>query len=245
MMKYKIILYVLFGLFSLSVSGQHNNEWVFRQFSSEEQIYMLQNDWYYKLFHKDYINNKAPVYNTKTLQNITFQSWLAHEKNYADSIDTAYTARWKVEQKRLIDRQVDLVYESVDRVNIESAMSKWNSDINKIITYGGTSNERKVWLTRYNCIKQAVTVVHEGNEPSGSKHTFYLDLLNEIDDWHTRLKLYLMSLVCSTDLRKSYEALHKGDLKVLKRSRILVNCQASRIMRLEDYARSKMQKKIN
>ena len=46
MMQKKIILYVLFGLFSLSVYGQHANMDVFRQFSSEDVFYNLEETFY-------------------------------------------------------------------------------------------------------------------------------------------------------------------------------------------------------
>lgn len=241
-MNLRNILYMFLGLFSLSVFGQHANYDVFRQFSSEEDIFNLSENFYYTLFHKSYIRGEAEVINSKVVQNALFQAWLAKEKQYADSIDTAYTSRSKIEAKRFTDRKIDLTYD-IDRQKIESSLEKWNNDINKIISYGGTNTERKVWLSRYNCIKQAINVVHDGNEPSGSKHAYYLDVINEIEDWHTRLKLYLMSLICGKDLRKNYEKMHSGDIQIFRRKRVVVDCLASRTMRLEDYSRSKMLKK--
>lgn len=234
------IIYIIMSILTLSVFGQHNNWDVFRQFSSEDNVYNLTETEYYRIFHKNYINSRAPYLQSKSVQNVLFQAWATKEKQYADSIDSAYTARNKIELKRMVDRSIDGVY-LIDQNKLESAMDKWNKDINKIVSYGGTSSDRKVWLSRYNCIKQAISVVHDGHEPSGSKHAYYLDVISEIQDWHTRLKLFLMSLVCGRDLRKDYEKLHSEDVNVFQRKRVVLDCLASRTMRLEDY--SKNQKK--
>ena len=236
------IIYIIMSILTLSVFGQHNNWDVFRQFSSEDNVYNLTETEYYRIFHKNYINSRAPYLQSKSVQNVLFQAWATKEKQYADSIDSAYTARNKIELKRMVDRSIDGVY-LIDQNKLESAMDKWNKDINKIVSYGGTSSDRKVWLSRYNCIKQAISVVHDGHEPSGSKHAYYLDVISEIQDWHTRLKLFLMSLVCGRDLRKDYEKLHSEDFNVFNRKRIVMDCLASRTMRLEDYARSRTAKK--
>ena len=240
------IVYVMLSILSMSVYGQHANMDVFRQFSSEDVFYNLEETFYYWMFHKGYAREEAPVLQTKTVNNALFQAWLAKEKVYADSIDSAYTARLKVESKRLADRgyitNLDLTYD-IDRRRIESYLEKWNNDINKIVSYGGTNNDRKAWVNRYNCIKQAIDVVHDGHEPSGSKHAYYIDVISEIQDWHTRLKLFLMSLVCGRDLRKDYEKLHSEDVNVFQRRRVVLDCLASRTMRLEDYGRSRTAKK--
>lgn len=241
-MNLRKILYIVIGLFSTTAFGQHANRDVFRQFSSEENIYNLVNTEYYQFFHKHYVNEEALVLQSKTSQNAFFQAYLAKEKVYADSIDSAFTARNKIELKRVADRKIDLTYET-DAGSILTALEKWNKDINKIVFYGGSSADRKVWLNRYNCVKQAIEVASSGNEPSGSKHTYYLSIINEIKDWHTRLKVYLMSLVCGRDLRKDYEKIHSEELTMFNRKSTLINCLASRVMRINEYAKTKTIKK--
>ena len=43
--------------------------------------------------------------------------------------------------------------------------------------------------------------------------------------------------------RKDYEKLHSEDVNVFQRRRVVLDCLASRTMRLEDYAKSRMNKK--
>lgn len=63
-MKLRILSYLIFLLIPLSVFGQHANMDVFRQFSSEDVFYNLEETPYYWLFHKGYAREEAPVLQT-------------------------------------------------------------------------------------------------------------------------------------------------------------------------------------
>ena len=224
----------VFLMFSALAYGQHRNEDVFMQLQCEEADGIVYGT-YYDFFHKNYMNNTAPYLNGKLVQNGLLTMHLKSEKIYADSIDSTYNARYKVDflLRHVADRQVDLSY-LIDKASLEKALEKWNKDIRKIVLYGGSPDERKIWQGRYNCLRSAIETVNRGNEPSGSRHAFYMDMLSDIEVWHNRLKIFLMGLVSHRDMRKAYEV--KDSLPALRRGRIITACQAARVIRLHDYA---------
>lgn len=239
-MKIKVIFVIGIVLSScLTVFGQHANYGLLKQLQAEEIDGIVWSS-YHDFFHKHYMNETAPFINGKALRKTESGISLKYEKVYADSIDSAYTARMKVdyEQRHLVDRLVD----PIERLGLSGygklmdAMQKWNDDINKITSYKGSTKEKKLWLSRYLCIKQSIETVKNGHEPSANRQNLYSELLNDVQMWHNRLKVYLMGLVCHRDFRVMYE--NMDSLGVLARGRTIMVCQAERTLRLHDFANS-------
>jgi len=95
---------------------------------------------YYNALHKQY-QRTANVEN-KQLFRIHMKARVADEKVYADSIDSVTMRRAKVEAMNIIDRQplTDTAW-PVEKSKIEGKLSIFQSNINNIMPYGGTSED--------------------------------------------------------------------------------------------------------
>ena len=238
-MKIKVIFIIGIGLSAcLPVFGQHANYELMEQLQAEEIDGIVWSS-YHDFFHKHYMNETSKLINGKALRKRESGYYLTYEKAYADSIDSAYTARMRVdyEQRHLVDRLTNPLEHFMSGYGkLMDAMQKWNDDINKITSYKGSTKEKNLWLSRYLCIKQSIETVKNGHEPSANRQNLYSELLNDVQMWHNRLKVYLMGLVCHRDFRVMYE--NMDSLGVLVRGRTILECQAERTLRLHDFANS-------
>ena len=154
--------------------------------------------------HKKY-QRTANVEN-KQLFRIHMKARVADEKVYADSIDSVTMRRAKVEAMNIIDRQplTDTAW-PVEKSKIEGKLSIFQSNINNIMPYGGTSEDYRQWKNIYNCIQTAIKVTRESYQDSGKKKREYLAIYKDI------VGRKLSSHPASFDLEQYQES--QGDAK--------------------------------
>jgi len=139
---------------------------------------------YYNALHKKY-QRTANVEN-KQLFRLHMKARVADEKVYADSIDSVTMRRAKVEAMNIIDRQplTDTAW-PVEKSKIEGKLSIFQSNINNIMPYGGTS---------------------EDYQDSGKKKREYLAIYKDIvgRNYHlTQLLLTWNSIKKAKDMQKN------------------------------------------
>ena len=185
-------IYILSILLSLTLSvfsqgyvqvTKNHEEYIMQQFTTMETgAGALTPRFYYNAFHKKY-QRTANVEN-KQLFRIHMKARVADEKVYADSIDSVTMRRAKIEGK----------------------LSIFQSNINNIMPYGGTSEDYRQWKNIYNCIQTAIKVTRESYQDSGKKKREYLAIYKDIvgRNYHlTQLLLTWNSIKRAKDMQKN------------------------------------------
>ena len=166
-----ILLSITLSVFSqgyVQVTKNHE-EYIMQQFTTMETgAGALTPRFYYNALHKKY-QRTANVEN-KQLFRLHMKARVADEKVYADSIDSVTMRRAKVEALNVLDRQplTDTAW-PVEKSKIEGKLSIFQSNINNIMPYGGTSEDYRQWKNIYNCIQTAIKVTRESYQDSGKK----------------------------------------------------------------------------
>ena len=208
-------IYILSILLSLTLSvfsqgyvqvTKNHEEYIMQQFTTMETgAGALTPRFYYNAFHKQY-QRTANVEN-KQLFRLHMKARVADEKVYADSIDSVTMRRAKVEALNILDRQplTDTAW-PVEKSKIEGKLSIFQSNINNIMPYGGTSEDYRQWKNIYNCIQTAIKVTRESYQDSGKKKREYLAIYKDIvgRNYHlTQLLLTWNSIKKAKEMQKN------------------------------------------
>uniref|UniRef100_A0AB33J199 DUF5045 domain-containing protein n=1 Tax=Prevotella sp. GTC17254 TaxID=3236794 RepID=A0AB33J199_9BACT len=135
--------------------------------------------YYYNLFHRKY-QRTANVKN-KEIFRLRMKVRVADEKVYADSIDSVTFRRAKIEAKNIVDRSpmTDMAW-IVEKNRIEGKMDILQKNINKIMPYGGTSEDYRRWKNIYNCFQTAINITRESYQDLGRRKKEYLAIYKDI-----------------------------------------------------------------
>lgn len=212
MQRKRIYMLSMFLALSLTVFCQgyvqvtkNHEDFIMQQFTTMETgAGSLTPRFYYNAFHKQY-QRTANVEN-KQLFRTHMKARVADEKVYADSIDSVTKRRAKVEALNVLDRQplTDTAW-PVEKSKIEGKLAIFQSNINKIMPYGGTSEDYRQWKNIYNCIQTAIKVTRESYQDSGKKKREYLAIYKDIvgRNYHlTRLLLTLNGIKKARDMQR-------------------------------------------
>lgn len=174
------LLFLPIGAQAQSVTYNHDSS-VMNQFTvGETGAGSLTPDFYYDALHKNYRNGSVST--NKQFFRTQMGLSLYQEVPRAEALDSALTQRMRVEAINMADRTpgvTDLAYQ-VERSKIESKLSLLKQNIERITLEGGTPQQYRTWLERYNAINCGLQAVRDAYMPTGSRKSQYLAIYQDI-----------------------------------------------------------------
>lgn len=140
--------------------------------------------WYYDLFHNSY-RSWAPETNKQAFRLTTYYS-IHNEVPYAEKIDTCLKERAKIEALNLADRQIDLAW-AFEKDKVEHKKEMFQKNINKIVSSGGTSEDKRRWQNIYNAIDAAIRNVQDSYLPNSERQKSYILMYKDLVRYNTEL----------------------------------------------------------
>lgn len=138
-------------------------------------------DFWYDAFHKDY-RNSAMTTNKLGFRNEMQLLALSKEEGHAEAIDSALTERMRVELLNIADRMPgvgDLAWYA-EKSKIEGKLAILKGNIEKITLSGGTPDQYRQWLERYNAVFCGLQAVRDAYMPQGNRKEQYLAIYKDI-----------------------------------------------------------------
>lgn len=135
---------------------------------------------YYQYFHKNY--QKTASETNKLSFRLDNQSNLRKEIPLAEKKDSDLVKRAEVEAMNIAARTpgaADVAW-LMEKGKIESKMSIFQSNINKIVSYGGSSDDYRDWKNVYDCMTCAIKLTRESYLDLGSRKKEYLAIYKDI-----------------------------------------------------------------
>lgn len=135
---------------------------------------------YYQVMHKAY-QNTASITN-KLSKRLANQALTMEEVPLAEKVDSDLVKREKVEATNIATRTASVsdVAWMMEKGKIESKMNLFQSNISKIVAYGGTSDDYKGWKEIYNCLETGIKLIRESYLDLGSRKKEYLAIYKDI-----------------------------------------------------------------
>lgn len=135
---------------------------------------------YYQVMHNSYQNDAAPT--NKLAKRLANQALTNKEIPLAEKVDSDLVKREKVEAMNIAVRTpgvADVAW-TMEKGKIQGKMSLFQSNINKIESYGGTSDDYKNWQNIYSCFETAIKLIRESYLDLGSRKKEYLAIYRDI-----------------------------------------------------------------
>jgi len=148
-------------------------------------------DFYYWLFHKSYKKTAAQK------NKISYRS-LAGVASYpqvedADSVEASLKKRAEIEALNMADRQVDLAW-LAEGSKVTSKLSDFQTNINRIVSAGGTFQDKERWNDYYHIFECAIKATQDAYMPNAQRKKEYLAIYADISKQNETLVAYLFQL---------------------------------------------------
>lgn len=143
---------------------------------------------YYTLLHKNYKKTAAAKnkLSFRTLAGVN----LYNQTDEAEAIDSALVKRAEIEALNVADRQIDLAWIAEgDKVN--GQMERFKRNIDRILTAGGSPDDRERWTEYYHVYQCAINVTQEAYMPNAQRKKEYLRIYEDIVRQNEILVTYL------------------------------------------------------
>lgn len=164
----------------VSVTYNHEND-IMNQFTvMETGAGSLMPREYYQTLHKTYQYTAAET--NKMSFRLTNQVGVMQEVPLSEKVDSDLVKRAKVEELNIASRTpgaTDVAW-AMEKGKIESKMSILQSNINKIISYGGSSSDFHDWQDVYQCLSCAIKLIRNAYLDLGSRKKEYLAIYKDI-----------------------------------------------------------------
>ena len=108
---------------------------------------------YYQLLHSSY--KKSAASKNKLGFRTTAGIGAYNQVEYAEAIDSALTKRAEIEALNMADRQIDLAWK-VEGSKINSKMNVFKSNIDRILSVGGSIGDKQRWTEYYHVYETAI-----------------------------------------------------------------------------------------
>ena len=121
---------------------------------------------YYTLLHKNYKKTAAAKnkLSFRTLAGVN----LYNQTDEAEAIDSALVKRAEIEALNVADRQIDLAWIAEgDKVN--GQMERFKRNIDRILTAGGSPDDRERWTEYYHVYQCAINATQEAYMPNAQR----------------------------------------------------------------------------
>ncbi len=132
---------------------------------------------YYTLLHRSY-KKSASTKNKQTFR--TAASIALYNQVYeAEAIDSALTARAKIEALNVTDCMVDIAW-LAEGSKINGKMEDFQKNIDRIIPAGGDFYEKQRWTEYYNVFQCAIKSTKEAYMPNAQRKKMYLSIYKDV-----------------------------------------------------------------
>ena len=197
MMTRKIYITLLLLTVSLMVSAQgmtyNHDEVVMNQFMKAEigsGTLGKGGPWadlvYYGVTHKSYRNMaNNPANNKMASRSLTYAE-VNKEMKYAEDIKDSLIKRAEIEALNIADRQFDVEW-LVEKGKIQRVQSTFKKNIEDIVYYGGTSEDKTAWTQIYNMVQESLDSAHDAYMPNSQRKAVYVLLYKDLCQYNVTL----------------------------------------------------------
>ena len=146
---------------------------------------------YYTLFHNSYQKSAARKNKLgfRTLAGISAYQ----QVDVADSIQASPTQRAEIEALNIADRQIDIAW-LAEGSKINSKLADFQTNINRIVTAGGSISDKTRWNDYYNMFQTAIKETQDAYMPNAQRKQQYLAIYTDIAKENETLLSYLVQL---------------------------------------------------
>lgn len=167
---------------------------------------------YYDVFHNSYQKSAAAKNKLgfRTLAGVA--AWQQIED--ADSVETSMKKRAEIEALNIADRQIDIAW-LAEGNKIESKLNDFQNNINRIVSAGGTFNDKERWTEYYNIFQTSIKETKDAYMPNAQRKKEYLAIYADICKQNEMLIAYIVQinnrkkteeLLSATNNRTSHKA---------------------------------------
>ena len=192
-------LYIVMSLMALISSAQnvtysHDAAKMNQMTVAEIGSGTLTPDLYYTLLHNQYRKSAA----VKNKLSFRTAAGLAAYKQIDDAtkLDSAMIKRGEIEALNIADRTggaLDVAW-AAEGEKINSKMSDFNRNIDRILQYGGTPGQQTLWREHYNVLTSAIKVIQQAYMPNSQRKRQYLQIYADVARKNETLVRYLVRL---------------------------------------------------
>ena len=111
----------------------------------------------------------------------------------ADSIQASLTQRAEIEALNIADRQIDIAW-LAEGSKVNKKLSDFEKNINRIISTGGTANDKTRWNEYYKIFQTAIKATQDAYMPNAQRKRQYLAIYADIEHQNEILIAYLIQL---------------------------------------------------
>lgn len=149
---------------------------------------------YYDVFHRNYQKTAA---SKNKLSYRTLAGVSAYQQiEDADSVELSLKKRAEIEALNVADRTggaLDIAW-LAEGNKINSKLSDFQNNINRIISSGGTFSEKERWTEYYNIFQCAIKATQDAYMPNSQRKKQYLSIYADITKQNEVLIAYLVQL---------------------------------------------------
>ena len=146
---------------------------------------------YYDVFHNSYQKSAAAKNKLgfRTLAGVA--AWQQIED--ADSVETAMKKRAEIEALNIADRQIDIAW-LAEGNKIESKLNDFQNNINRIVSAGGSFNDKERWTEYYNIFQTSIKETKDAYMPNAQRKKEYLAIYADICKQNETLIAYIVQI---------------------------------------------------
>ncbi len=150
--------------------------------------------WYYDIFHNNYQKSAAEKnkLSYRTLAGIASYQQIED----AEQVDSALTKRAKVEALNVADRSggaLDLAWVA-EGSKITNKLQAYQTNINRIISAGGSFTDKERWEEYYNMFQCAIKATQDAYMPNSQRKKQYLQIYADICKQNDTLVSFIVQL---------------------------------------------------
>ena len=142
---------------------------------------------YYDVFHRSYQRSAG------SKNKLTYRVKASLEK------------RAEIEALNVADRQIDLAW-LAEGTKITNKLNDFQNNINRIVSAGGTFNEKERWNDYYNIFQCAIKATQDAYMPNAQRKKEYLTIYADICKQNETLVKYIVKLNTRTKTKELLEA---------------------------------------
>ena len=158
---------------------------------------------YYDVFHRSY-QRSAGSKNKLTYRSLAgVAGW--QQVDDADSVKASLEKRAEIEALNVADRQIDLAW-LAEGTKITNKLNDFQNNINRIVSAGGTFNEKERWNDYYNIFQCAIKATQDAYMPNAQRKKEYLAIYADICKQNETLVKYIVKLNSRTKTKELLEA---------------------------------------
>lgn len=186
--KGNILILLLLLLCCLPVSSQDatyiHDDIKCNQITAMEQGFGSLDDFWHWSLHHSY--SKDATASNKMLFRGTAMEANKLQVEKSDSIKSDFKDRAVVEGENLLDRNLDIVWQT-ERSRLESSLLKFKKNYDNFCFYGPSTDEREYWKEKYDRFDWAINVIRKGYMPNSERKKAYVQLKEDIDAANKKL----------------------------------------------------------